>query len=72
MFVPDDIVYQDIKPVVDKLIGDYMDGVLSEVVIIYNNYLSKISQEPATKQILPLAPKKAEKATAQYSFEPKA
>ena len=38
VFVPDDIVYQDIKPVVDKVIGDYMDGALSEVVIIYNNY----------------------------------
>ncbi len=71
VFVPDDIVYQDIKPVVDRVIGDYMDGNLSEVVVIYNNYLSKISQEPTTKQILPLEPKKAEKATAQYSFEPK-
>lgn len=70
VFVPDDIVYQDIKPVVDKVIGDYMDGVLSEVVIIYNNYLSKISQEPAQKQILPLAPKDTEKTRAQYSFEP--
>ena len=50
---------------------DYMDGALSEVVIIYNNYISKIAQEPTTKQILPLVPKKAEKATAQYSFEPK-
>ena len=70
VFVPDDIVYQDIKPVVDKVIGDYMDGVLSEVVIIYNNYLSKISQEPAKKQILPLAPKDTEKTRAQYSFEP--
>jgi len=48
-----------------------MDGALSEVVIIYNNYISKIAQEPTTKQILPLVPKKAEKATAQYSFEPK-
>lgn len=71
VFVPDDIVYQDIKPVVDKVIGDYMDGNLSGVVVIYNNYVSKISQEPTTKQILPLEPKKAEKATAQYSFEPK-
>ena len=71
VFVPDDIIYQDIKPVVDKVIGDYMDGALSEVVIIYNNYISKIAQEPTTKQILPLVPKKAEKATAQYSFEPK-
>ncbi|MDE5977481.1 MAG: ATP synthase F1 subunit gamma [Turicibacter sp.] len=71
VFVPDDIVYQDIKPVVDKVIGDYMNGVLSEVVVIYNNYVSKISQEPATKQILPLVPKQAEKAKAQYSFEPK-
>ena len=70
MFVPDDIVYQDIKPVVDKVIGDYMEGTLSEVVIIYNNYLSKISQEPATKQILPLIPKNTETTKAQYSFEP--
>ena len=71
MFVPDDIVYQDIKPVVDHVINDYMAGNLSEVVVIYNNYVSKISQEPTTKQILPLEPKKAEKSKAQYSFEPK-
>lgn len=71
VFVPDDIVYQDIKPVVDKVIGDYMAGVISEVVVVYNHYFSKISQEPMTKQILPLESKKAEKSKAQYSFEPK-
>lgn len=71
VFVPDDIVYQDIKPVVDKVIGDYMDGVISEVVVVYNHYVSKIAQEPMTKQILPLESKKAEKSKAQYSFEPK-
>ncbi|MBQ1769597.1 MAG: ATP synthase F1 subunit gamma [Turicibacter sp.] len=72
VFVPDDIVYQDIKPVIDKVIGDYMEGTLSEVVIIYNNFVSKIAQEPTTKQILPLAAKETtQKAAAQYSFEPK-
>ena len=71
VFVPDDIVYQDIKPVVDKVIGDYMAGFISEVVVVYNHYVSKIAQEPMTKQILPLESKKAEKSKAQYSFEPK-
>ena len=71
VFVPDDIVYQDIKPVVVKVIGDYMAGVISEVVVVYNHYVSKIAQEPMTKQILPLESKKAEKSKAQYSFEPK-
>lgn len=72
VFVPDDIVYQDIKPVVDKLIGDYMEGVISEVVIVYNHFVSKIAQEPMTKQILPLTAKEStEKSKAQYSFEPK-
>lgn len=71
VFIPDDIVYQDIKPVVDKVIGDYMDGIISEVVVVYNHYVSKISQEPMTKQILPLTAKAAEKSKAQYSFEPK-
>ena len=71
VFVPDDIVYQDIKPVVDKVIGDYMAGVISEVVVVYNHYVSKIAQEPMTKQILPLESKKAEKSKAQYTFEPK-
>jgi len=71
VFVPDDIVYQDIKPVVDKLIGDYMEGIISEVVVVYNHYVSKIAQEPMTKQILPLTAEAAEKSKAQYSFEPK-
>ncbi|MGL4336392.1 MAG: ATP synthase F1 subunit gamma [Turicibacter sp.] len=71
VFVPDDIVYQDIQPVVEHVINDYMEGNLSEVVVIYNNYVSKIAQEPEAKKILPLEKSTGEKSKAMYSFEPK-
>ena len=45
---------------------------LSEVVVIYNNYVSKIAQEPTTKQILPLvAERKLKRQRLSIHFEPK-
>lgn len=71
VFVPDDIVYQDVEPVVNQVLNDYNSGILSKVVVIYNVFESKISQVPTAKQILPLEPVQAEKSKAMYSFEPK-
>ncbi len=70
-FVPDDIVYQDVEPVVNQVLTDYNNGDLSEVVVIYNFFESKISQVPEAKQILPLQSTQAEKSKTMYSFEPK-
>lgn len=54
VFIPDDLIYADIVPAVNKLITDYANGVIKEVVILYHDYLSKLFQEPAMKKVLPL------------------
>ena len=54
LFVPDNMIYTDISPIVNKLIADYAEGIISEVVILYHDYLSKLVQEPAMKRLLPL------------------
>ncbi|HAX73926.1 MAG TPA: ATP synthase F1 subunit gamma [Firmicutes bacterium] len=68
--VPDDLVYQDVQPVVDQVLNDYMAGNLSEVVVVYNNFVSKIAQEPDAKKILPLVSNDAQKSKAMHTFEP--
>ena len=54
LYIPDDMIYPDIEPVVNKVVADYAMGMISEVVILYHDYLSKLIQEPAMKRILPL------------------
>lgn len=71
VFVPDDLVYLDIEPIVKKVLEDYMKGNISEIVILYNDYLSKIVQEATAKVLLPLKPQQEESnAKASYAFEP--
>ena len=70
-FVPDDIKYQDIKPIVEGLIADYTNGILNEVDVLYNDCLSKIVQEPTKEQLLPLVIKqKSNHLNSVYTFEP--
>ena len=70
VFVPDELVYNDIKPVFDQVIADYLDGVIDEVVIVYNDYISKILQEPKTYRLLPLQSKQVKKQGSSPIYEP--
>ena len=71
VFVPDDVVYLDIEPIVKKILDDYISGEISEIVILYNDYLSKLIQEPTKKQLLPLSSNNSEAGVKTgYGFEP--
>jgi len=71
VYVPDDAVYMDIEPIVNKVIADYELGLIHQIVIIYSDYLSKIVQEPTTKLLLPLVNQEQNvELKASYLFEP--
>jgi F-type H+-transporting ATPase subunit gamma len=71
VFMPDDLVYADMMPVVGKVVADYVEGVISEVVIVYHDYISKLTQEPATRCVLPLPQEKLNPSlSTTYLFEP--
>ena len=68
IFVPEHLVYNDIKPVIDLMLSDYAEGKIQQIVVIYTNYVSKIVQVPEEKQILPLQPLKKSKEGSSISY----
>ena len=51
---PDEIQYTDIIELASRLITDYISGEISEVVVLYQNFISKLTQEAIKKTLLPL------------------
>ncbi|MCL1950025.1 MAG: ATP synthase F1 subunit gamma [Turicibacter sp.] len=70
VFVPDELIYNDIRPVISQVVNDYLEGIIDEVVVIYNDFISKIVQEPKAHRLLPLAAKTGGKAHSNHLFEP--
>lgn len=52
--LPDEIQYTDMMELASKLMTDYMSGEMSEVVIVYQDFVSKLAQEPTRKVLLPI------------------
>lgn len=71
-FVPDEFIYGDIQPVIEQIIGDYLAGKIQQVVVIYNDFVSKLVQEPTQYQLLPLTIKASKERNNQHIFEPSA
>jgi len=51
---PDEIQYTDIMELASKLITDYISGEITEVVIVYQDFISKLTQEATRKTLLPI------------------
>ena len=51
---PDETHYRHIVGLGNQLIDDYLAGEIDEVVIIYQNFVSKLTQEATQKVLLPL------------------
>ena len=67
----DEIQYTDIIALASKLIHDYMSGAISEVVILYQNFVSKLTQEATQKVLLPLKLEKvASERIPNYEINP--
>jgi len=50
----DELSYSDILPLGSLLIHDFLNGEIDEVVLLYQDYLSKLSQEATEKILLPI------------------
>ena len=71
VLVPDDLIYNDIRPAIDHILKDYQSGKIDEIVVIYNHFVSKLVQEPQMRKLLPMEPlEKGSRKTMVYTFEP--
>ncbi|GAE92500.1 ATP synthase gamma chain [Gracilibacillus boraciitolerans JCM 21714] len=64
--------FADIKDLTSETIQLFIDGEIDELVIVYNHFISAISQEVTSKKLLPLSELKEESAgtTSSYEYEP--
>ncbi|HZG58607.1 ATP synthase F1 subunit gamma [Paenibacillus sp.] len=64
--------FSDIKEVAAGAVKAYEEGTIDELVLVYNEFQSAISQRPVDKVLLPLGETASGKAgaTATYEFEP--
>ena len=50
----DTVTYEETKSIAEKLVKQYLDGVIDEIVLIYTSYINTLKQEVVTKRILPI------------------
>lgn len=63
--------FSDIKELAATAVKAYEEGTIDELVLIYNEFISAISQRPVDKTLLPLGEsQKSDGTTASYEFEP--
>ena len=52
--LPDDVLFENIYPTIEKVLNMYLNGEVNKVVMIYNHFVNTLTIEPTTKQILPI------------------
>ena len=67
--LPDFPRFSDIKAIASAAVKAYEDGEVDELVLLYNEFRSSMSQVPVDKTLLPLGGD-IEGAAASYEFEP--
>lgn len=60
------------RELADFLLQRYLDGACDEIVLVHQQFLSVLSQEPATFQLLPMQPKESAAPIRDVIFEPDA
>lgn len=69
--LPDFPRFSDIKEIAATAVKAYEEGTIDELVLVYNEFVSAISQRPIEKTLLPLGEvKSGEGVKASYEFEP--
>ena len=70
----DSPTFADIKDIVRTAVQMYAEGVFDELYLVYNEFVSAISQRPVEKKLLPLVDLEAETGNlnTQIDFEPSA
>ena len=67
---PDEIQYTDIIGLATQLISDYINGEIGEVVVVYQDFISKLAQEATRKVLLPLEFDVAAETMPNYEIKP--
>ncbi len=68
--LPDFPRFSDIKDVANGAVKAYESGVIDELVLVYNEFRSVISQTPVDKTLLPLGETGQGGSASSYEFEP--
>jgi F-type H+-transporting ATPase subunit gamma len=58
--------------IASALIDRYLSGEVDEVVLVYSEFVSALTQRPRHETLLPLAPPRSEEAATIYEIEPDA
>lgn len=69
IFVRDDVMFEDIKPLSNSIVDLYLSGKIDELVIIYNHYVNTLTQETKTERILPIKSLDGEASSIDYEYE---
>lgn len=71
--VYDQIGFEVVSRMTEKVMKDYADGKFDRVYILYNKFINAATQEVMTEQVLPISlPEKKEGVNTDYLFEPSA
>ena len=67
----DDLTFDKVAEVAEKIMHLYVDGTYDKIEIIYNQFKNAATQIPQVEQFLPIKPMEGdENANADYIFEP--
>ena len=66
----DEIHYTDIMELATKLITDYINDEVSEVIVVYQDFISKLDQKATQKVLLPIELKTSTEKTPNYEIRP--
>ena len=66
--LPDELEYTDILELASRLITDYLDGEIGEIIVVYQDFVSKLEHQATKYQLLPIVIEEVEEKTPQ-NFE---
>jgi len=69
--VYDDLTFENVAEIAEKLMSLYVDGSYDKIEIVYNQFKNAATQIPQVEQFLPIKPVEGDtNANADYIFEP--
>ena len=66
----DSPLFSDIKPIANAAVRLYEQGGCDELILVYNQFISTLSQRPTQKRLLPLEMEEGGNTAASYEYEP--
>ncbi|HRA49167.1 MAG TPA: ATP synthase F1 subunit gamma, partial [Thermomicrobiales bacterium] len=66
----DQVAMAELRPVVQAAIGDFVDGKVDAVHVVYARFVNTLTQVPDVRQILPIVQPASGGAYTDYIFEP--